>query len=74
MRIRKQADYAKNLAKLYFTHLGKSHFAKLDNKYEGPFEVIQVFPNDKFELQKLARIIVAKNIIRIWPASSPKTK
>lgn len=82
-RIRKQADYAKNLfdktrrstkiiniGDLVFHPSGNSHLAKLDKKYEGPFEVLEVLSNDRFALKNLAtsrKRIVAKDMIRIWP-------
>lgn len=82
-RIRKQAEYAKNLfdktrkstkiiniGDLVFHPSGDSHLAKLDKVYEGPFEVIEVLPNDRYGLKNLAtnrKRIVAKDMIRIWP-------
>ena len=49
---------------------GNSHLAKLDAKYEGPFEVIQVLPHDRFELKNLLtnrKRTVAKDMLRLWP-------
>lgn len=82
-RIQKQADYAKdlfdrsrnsnkvfNVGDLVFHSSCDSHLAKLDKKFEGPFEIIQLLPNDRFELKNLAtnrKRIIAKDMLRLWP-------
>ncbi|KAH0818171.1 hypothetical protein GEV33_004620 [Tenebrio molitor] len=82
-RIQRQATLAKqsfdkkrrstkiiNVGDFVFHPSGNSHLAKLDAKYEGLFEVLQLLPNDRFELKNLAtnrKRIVAKDMIRIWP-------
>jgi hypothetical protein len=82
-RIQRQATLAKqsfdkkrrstktiNVGDFVFHPSGNSHLTKLDAKYEGPFEVLQLLPNDRFELKNLAtnrKRIVANDMVRIWP-------
>lgn len=82
-RMVKQADMSKNLFDKkrrsnkvfaigdYVYHpSGNSHLSKLDDRYEGPFEITQLLPNERYELKNLAsnrKRVVAKDMIRLWP-------
>lgn len=49
---------------------GNSHLAKLDRRFEGPFEVLQLLPNDQLEIKNLTnnrKGIIATNMVLIWP-------
>lgn len=82
-RIKRKADLSKTLfdtsrkndknivvGDFVYHPSGNSHLAKLDAKYEGPFEVIQLLPNDRFMLKNLLtnrKRTVAKDMLRLWP-------
>ncbi|KAF7272983.1 hypothetical protein GWI33_014270 [Rhynchophorus ferrugineus] len=49
---------------------GNPHLSKLDPKYEGPFEVLHILPNNRREIRNPTtsrKRIVARDMIRTWP-------
>lgn len=82
-RMRRQAELAKHffdkkrrsnkrfaIGDFVYHPSGNSHLSKLDGKYEGPFEITQVFPNERFELKNVSsnrKRVVAKDMLRLWP-------
>lgn len=83
-RMRRQAEYSKNLfddrrksskeinvGDFVYHPSGNSHLAKLEARYDGPFEVVAaVLPNERLELKNLStnrRRVVAIDMIRTWP-------
>lgn len=56
-----------NIGDIVFHPSGNSHLSKLDPKYEGQFEVMQLLPNYRIELKNLAtnqKRIVATDMLR----------
>lgn len=82
-RMKQQADYSKILfdkkrknaneikvGDFVYHPSGNSHLAKLERKYDGPFEVVAILPNERFELKNLStnkKRVVAIDMIRTWP-------
>lgn len=81
-RMKRQAEYSKVLfdktrkspkefkvGDFVYHPSGNSHLAKLEPKYEGPFEIVTILPNDRIELKNLAtnkKRTVAIDMVRIW--------
>ena len=81
--MKKHAEYSKNLfdktrrlskevevGDFVYHPSGNSHLSKLDPRYEGPFEVLELLPHGRVQLKNLAtnrKRVVATDSLRVWP-------
>lgn len=59
-----------NLGDMVYISQEHRRHEKLGPKFKGPYEIIEILPNDRFSLRghgNLRNIIVAKEKIRFWP-------